>query len=116
MQCGIEEKTIRSVRVGVKCFKCREEGHKCRECSQRKKKEYRVARPYKGKAHQEKKPVRLARRKAQECGEKEVRRMEEEKAACPEKGEAQQEWRRSSTKELRKRAEEHCGKGVPKEA
>jgi len=33
MQCGIEEKMIRSVRmVGVKCFKCREEGHKYREC------------------------------------------------------------------------------------
>ena len=33
MQYGIEEKMIRSVRmVGVKCFKCREEGHKYREC------------------------------------------------------------------------------------
>ena len=41
--------------------------------------------------------------------------MEEEKAACPAKGEAQQEWRRSSIEELRKKAEEHCGKGVPRE-
>jgi len=33
MQCGVEEKTIRSVRMlGVKCFRCGEEGHKCREC------------------------------------------------------------------------------------
>jgi len=30
MQCGIEEKTIKSVRMlGVKCFRCEEEGHKC---------------------------------------------------------------------------------------
>jgi len=42
--------------------------------------------------------------------------MEEEKAACPIKGEAQQEWRRSSIEELRKKAEEHCGKGIPREA
>jgi len=41
--------------------------------------------------------------------------MEEEKAARPIKGEAQQEWRRSSIEELRKKAEEHCGKGVPRE-
>ena len=33
MQCGVEEKMIRGTRtVGVKCFKCGEEGHKCREC------------------------------------------------------------------------------------
>jgi len=33
MQCGVEEKMIRSMRtVGVKCFKCREKGHKCRKC------------------------------------------------------------------------------------
>jgi len=32
MQCGVEEKTIRSMRiVGVKCFKCGEKEHKCRE-------------------------------------------------------------------------------------
>jgi len=45
-----------------------------------------------------------------------LRRMEEEKAACPAKGEAQQGWRRSSIEELRKKAEEHCGKDVPREA
>jgi len=33
MQCRVEERVVRSVRkVGVKCFKCGEEGHKCREC------------------------------------------------------------------------------------
>jgi len=42
--------------------------------------------------------------------------MEEEKAVRPVKGEVQQEWRRSLIEELKKRAEEHCGKGVPEEA
>jgi len=55
------------------------------------------------------------RERAQE-GEKRLRRMEEEKAVCPVKREAQQGWRRSSIEELRKKAEEHCGKGVPREA
>jgi len=91
MQCGIEEKTIRSVRVVVECFKCGEEGHKCRVCLQRKKKEYRS--------------VYLARGKAQGCREKEVRRVEE-KAARSVKGEVQQgKWKRSLWKMLRKRAE-----------
>jgi len=58
--------------------------------------------------------VRPTRGKAQE-GEKRLRRMEEEKAAHPVKREAQQGWRRSSMEELRKKAEEHCGKGVPRE-
>jgi len=31
MQCGVEGRIIRSVRVVVECFKCGEEGHKCRE-------------------------------------------------------------------------------------
>jgi len=90
MQCGVEERVVRSMRTaGVKCFKCGEEGHKCRMCP---KKEKRVARPEKGKA------------------------QEEEKAARPIRREAQQEWRRSSMEELRKRAEEHCGEGVLREA
>ena len=99
MQCGVEEKTIRSIRtLGVKCFRCREEGHKCRECPLWKK---RLVHPVKGKAQE---------------GERRLRRMEEEKAVRPARGEVQQEWRRSSMEGLRKRAEEHCGEDVPREA
>jgi len=117
MQCGVEEKTIRNVRIMVvECFKCGEEGHKCRECSLWKKKVKRVARPNRGKAHQEeRRPARSIREKAQE-GKKRLRKMEEEKAVHPVKGEAQQEWKRSLIEELRKKAEEHCGKDVPREA
>jgi len=113
MHCGVEERVVRSIRMeGVKCFKCGEEGHKSRMCPL---KEYRVAHPYKGKAHQEKKPAHLVKGKAQECREREVRRVEK-KAARPVRGEAQQgEWRRSSMEELRKRAEEHCREDVPEE-
>jgi len=33
MQCGVEEKMIRNVRMTVvECFKCGEKGHKYREC------------------------------------------------------------------------------------
>ena len=92
---------IRSVRVVVKCFKCGEEEHKCRECPQWERKEKRVAYPREGKAHQR---------------ERRLRRMEEEKAARSIKGEAQQEWRRSSIEELRKKAEEYCEKDVPRKA
>jgi len=46
MQCGVEERTIRSVRMVVKCFKCGEEGHKCRMCPLWKRREKRVARCY----------------------------------------------------------------------
>jgi len=59
-------------------------------------------RPVKGKVHE---------------GEKRLRRVEEEKTVCMTKPrEAQQGWRRSSVEELRKRAEEHCRRGVPEEA
>jgi len=117
MQCGVEGKTIRSVRMlGVKCFRCGEEEHKCRECPLWEKKVKRVARPNRGKAHQgERRLARSIREKAQE-GKKRLRRMKEEKAVCPVRGEAQQGWRRSSIEKLRKKAEEHCGKGVPREA
>jgi len=91
MQCGVEGKMIRSMRVAVECFKCREEGHKCREYPLWQKKVKRVVRPDGGKAHQEeRRPARPIREKAQE-GEKRLRRMEKKKAARPAKGEAQQE-------------------------
>jgi len=56
MQCGVEEKTIRSMRMlGVKCFRCEEEGHKCRECPLWKK---RPVHPEKGKAQEKEKRLR----------------------------------------------------------
>jgi len=94
-------------------------GHKCRECLLWQK-QARVAHLVRGQAHQqeERKLAHLERGKVQKCGKKrEVRRMEEEKAVCPARGEVQQEeWKRSSIEELRKRAEEHCGKRVLQEA
>jgi len=102
MQCSVEERVVRSMRtVVVKCFKCGKEGHKCRECPLWERKLKRVARPNGEKAHQ---------------GEKRLRRIEEEKVVCPVKGEAQQGWRRSLMEELREKAEEHCGKSIPREA
>jgi len=117
MQCSVEERVVRSTRtVVVKCFKYGEEGHKYRECPLWERKLKRVACPDGGKAHQEERRlVRPIREKVQE-GEKRLRRMEEEKVACPVKGEAQQEWRRSSIEELKKKAEKHCEKDVPREA
>jgi len=116
MQCGVEERTVRSIRmVVVKCFKCGEEGHKCRECSLWERKVKRVAHPKERKVHQgERRLARPIRKKAQE-GEKRLRRVEEGEAAHPVQGEAQQGRKRSSMEELRKKAEEHCGKGVPRE-
>jgi len=100
MQCGVEERVVRSMKTAVvKCFRCGEEGHKCRMCP---KKEKRVACPREGEAHQ---------------GERrEVRRVEGSDAARPEKGEVQQEWKRTLVEKLRIRAEVYCGKDVPEEA
>jgi len=85
MQCGVEERVVRSVRTaGVKCFKCGGEGHKCRECLSwiRRRNEERaacVARPQ--KAQQEKRPAHPVREKVQE-GERRLRRVKESKVAC----------------------------------
>ena len=116
MQSGIEERMIRRHEtVVVECFKCGEKGHKCRECPLWEKKERvaRVAKPQ--KAHQQEGLACLVKGKAQK-GEKRLRRVEEGEAACFVQGEAQQERKRNSMEELRKKAEEHCGKGVPREA
>jgi len=100
MQYGVEERVVRSMRtVVVKCFRCGEEGHKCKMCP---RKEKRVACPREGKVHQRER--------------REVRRVEERKAARPEKRKAQQEWRRTPVEKLRIRVEVYCGKGVPEEA
>jgi len=105
MQCSMEEKVVRDARREVvRCFKCREEGHKCRECSLCEKKVKRVVHPDEGKAHQEEK-------------KREVRQVKEEGAVRPVKGKAQQEkWKRSSWEVLRKRAEWYCGPTVPQDA
>jgi len=105
MQCGIEERVVRSVRtVVVKCFRCGEEGHKCRKCPLWVKKERAACVVTPQKAQQEKRPACPVRGKAQE--ERKLRRVEEDEAACMAKPrEAQQEWKRSSWEELRKRAE-----------
>jgi len=103
-------------RVEVECFKCREEGHKCRECLlwKQMKKAAHVAVPQ--KVQQKRRLARPIREKVQE-GEKRLRRVEEDGAACVAKPrEVQQGWKRSSVEELRKRAEEHCEKGIPEEA
>jgi len=77
MQCGVEEKTIRNVRImAVECFKCGAEGHKCRECPLWEKKAKRVVCPDGGKAHQEeRRPACPTREKAQK-GEKRLRRVD----------------------------------------
>jgi len=103
IQCGIEERVVRSIRMeAVRCFKCGEEGYKCRWCPMWKK-EKRPARPEKGKAQEK---------------ERRLRRAEEEEAVRIDRPrEAQQgEWRRSSWEDLRKRAEWYCGPTVPWDA
>ena len=138
MQCGVEERMVRSVRTSVtRCFQCGDEGHKCYVCPRKQEKKIRVARPYMGKAHQRKTPARLERGKAQEGGEREVRKTEEIVVARLARGEAQQEWRKKGElwvrpmpvawlkfnrrvigEEvfLRKRALWHCGPTVPQDA
>ena len=67
MQCGIEERVVRSIRMeAVRCFKCGEEGHKYRWCPTWKKKK-RLARSEKGKAQEK---------------ERRLRRAEEEEVVC----------------------------------
>jgi len=87
---------VRSIRtVAVKCFKCREEGHKCKECPLWVKKERAARVTSLQKVQQGRRLACSVRKKVQE-EERKLRRVEEDKAACPAKGKAQQEWRRSS--------------------
>ena len=100
----------------VECFKCGEEGHKCRECLlwKQMKKAAHVAAPQ--KAQQERRLAPPIREKAQE-EEKRLRRVEEDRAVRMAKPrEVQQEWKRSSVEELRKRVKEHYRKDILEEA
>ena len=116
MQCGVEGKTIRSVRMEEeKCF--RKKGHKCRECPlwiKRKNEEKAAHVAMSQKVQRERRPVRPVRGKAQE---RKLRKVEQEEAACTAKPqEVQHEWKRSSWEALRKRAEWYCGPTVPQDA
>jgi len=90
MQCGIEERVVRSIRaVVVKCFRCGIEGHKCRECPLWVKKERaaHVAMPQ--KVQRERRPARPVRGEAQE---RKLRKVEQEEVVHMAKPqEAQQE-------------------------
>jgi len=65
MKCGVEmrRQEARREQWEVKCFKCREKGHKCRECSLGIKKEKTacVAKPQ--KVQQERRPVHPTEKK-----------------------------------------------------
>jgi len=109
MQCGVEERRVRSIEVvGVECFKCGEKGHKCRQCPLWEKEVKRVAHPIEGKAHQQgerkvayvampqkvqqkRRPAHPEKEKAQDREERQIRRLEEKKAARPEQEKTQQE-------------------------
>jgi len=119
IRCGVElrRQETRREQWEVECFKCREKGHKCRECPLgiKKEKVAHVAKPQ--KAQQRERPAHPVEGKAQEK-ESRVRRAKGEEAAhVARPREVQQEkWRRSSVEKLRKRAEEYCRKGIPEEA
>jgi len=72
------------MRMVVRCFRCRKEGHKCRECPlwikrRNEERAVRVAKPQ--KAQQEKRLAYPVKRKAQER-ERRLRRVEGSKATC----------------------------------
>jgi len=103
MQCGVEERVIRRQElIMVECFKCGKKGHKCREC------------PLWRKMKEERK-LRRVEEEEVACVARPQKAQQEGKPACPTREKAQ-EWQRSSVAELRKKAEEHCGKGVLEEA
>jgi len=100
--------------VAVRCFKCREEGHKCRECPLWVKKERAVHVAMPQKAYQERRPACPVRGEAQERKLRKVKQEEAARVAKPR--EAQQKWKRSSWEVLRKRVEWYCGPTVPQDA
>jgi len=87
MQCSVEERVVRSMRTAVvRCFKCGEEGHKCRTCS---KKEKRVACPREGKVHQgERKEVRRVEGREAAHVARPQKAQQEKRPAHPVRGKA----------------------------
>jgi len=82
IRCGVElrRQETRREQWEVECFKCREKGHKCRECPLgiKKEKVAHVAKPQ--KAQQRERPAHPVEGKAQEK-ESRVRRAKGEEAA-----------------------------------
>jgi len=86
MQCGVKKMIIkRQEVVRVKCYKCKEEGHKYRECLLWRKTEERkvqetahVAKP--PNVQKKERPVRPVKGKVQET-EKKLRRVERQEVA-----------------------------------
>jgi len=90
MQYRVEKRTIRKIGVvEVEYFKCREKGHKCKECLLwiRKEKGVCVTRPQ--KAQQRERPAYPVREKVQK---RKLRKVKEKEMVCMAKPqEAQQE-------------------------
>jgi len=84
MQCGVEERVVRNMRmVVIRCFRCREEGYKYRECPlwikrRNEKRVVCVVKPQ--KVQQEKRPAHPEKGKVQER-ERKLRRVEGEEVA-----------------------------------
>ena len=108
MQCEVKEKVIRRQEVvGVEYFKCRQRGHKYREC-------FLWEKVRKGRV--EKKIAHVAR--PQKAQQKELRRAKKGEAAYMAKPREvqQEEQRRSSVHILQQKTQEHCGEGIPNKA
>jgi len=79
--CGVElrRQETKKEEWKVECYKCRKEGHKCRECPLWQRIAH-AARPQ--KAHQQREPAHPAKEKAQEEERKLQRAEGEKEAAC----------------------------------
>jgi len=68
MSCGVElrKQEVKQEGWKVECYKCREEGHKCRECPLWEKRERVACVARLQKAHQQKGPACPAKGKVEE--------------------------------------------------